>query len=317
MLQKHTKNFLKIGFLLFLILTSWKIFFHSKDRELRFENQSKIITLSDNGLESRIKTNAQTVDNFLAEQKIAISEHDEVLPNIIHSILPGENIKIRRAMQIKIVADGKKIESYTLANNLITVLNENHVALGRLDKTTPDKNGLLADKLEIIVTRINVEEKIIPEDIAYKVITKLDKELGWREKKIEIEGENGIREIKFKITYKDGKEVSRIILDKNITKEPIVRVETQGTLVKTGTAKKGQGTWYAFKGGLFAASTTIPRGGYAKVTNTANGKSVMVQINDYGPQGKGRIIDLDKVAFQKIAAIGAGVIGVKVEEVLN
>ena len=58
-------------------------------------------------------------------------------------------------------------------------------------------------------------------------------------------------------------------------------------------------------------------GSYAKVTNTANGKSVIVQINDRGPFGPGRIIDLDKVAFAKIASIGAGVIGVKVEEVLN
>jgi rare lipoprotein A len=70
-------------------------------------------------------------------------------------------------------------------------------------------------------------------------------------------------------------------------------------------------------GGLFAASTTIPKGSFAKVTNLANNKSIVVQINDYGPQGKGRIIDLDKVAFQKIASIGAGVVGVKVEEVLN
>jgi rare lipoprotein A len=68
---------------------------------------------------------------------------------------------------------------------------------------------------------------------------------------------------------------------------------------------------------MFAASTTIAKGNYARVTNTASGKSIIVQINDYGPQGKGRVIDLDKVAFQKIASLGAGVIGVKVEEVLN
>ena len=123
--------------------------------------------------------------------------------------------------------------------------------------------------------------------------------------------------MKYKITYKDGKEISRVVLERNITKDPVTEVETQGTYVKTGNAQRGQGTWYSYQGGLFAASTTIPRGGYARVTNTANGKSVMVQINDYGPQGKGRVIDLDKVAFQKIASIGAGVIGVKVEEVLN
>ncbi len=37
--------------------------------------------------------------------------------------------------------------------------------------------------------------------------------------------------------------------------------------------------------------------------------------NDRGPFVQGRIIDLDKVAFEKIASLGAGVITVKVEEI--
>jgi uncharacterized protein YabE (DUF348 family) len=316
-MPSHLKLLLKITLLVFMILLLWKLFYHPQKRELLFENTLKTVAISDNGLELDVNTSAQTVDNFLAEQKIPLFEHDEIMPDRSSTLFAGENIKIRRAVKIKIVVDGKKIENYTLANTIAAALDENDVTLGRLDKTTPAINGLLENNLEITVTRINVEEKIIPEDIAFKTTEKTDSKLSWREKKTEIKGENGIREVKYKITYKNSKEVSRVILEKRITKEPVAEVVTQGTYVKTGNAKKGQGTWYAFKGGLFAASTTIPRGGYAKVTNTANGKSVMVQINDYGPQGKGRIIDLDKVAFQKIASLGAGVIGVKVEEVLN
>jgi rare lipoprotein A len=58
-------------------------------------------------------------------------------------------------------------------------------------------------------------------------------------------------------------------------------------------------------------------GSYVKVTNTANGKSVIVKINDRGPFGGGRIIDLDKVAFQEIASLGQGVAQVKMEEITN
>jgi len=53
------------------------------------------------------------------------------------------------------------------------------------------------------------------------------------------------------------------------------------------------------------------------VTNTDNGKAVIVVINDRGPFGNGRIIDLDKVAFEQIADIGAGVANVKVEAIIN
>lgn len=315
--MRFIKFFLKFLFLVLLFLILSKVFFNSPKRELSFENKAQIITLLDNNLELKLETTAKTVDNLLKEQKINLSQQDEIIPNKSSLLFSGINIKIRRAVKIKILVDGKKIENYTLANKLSTVLQENSVTLGRLDKITPGLNGLVENNLEITVTRINVEEKSIPAEIEFKTITKTDSKLGWREKKTEVAGEKGTREIKYKITYKDGKEISRVVLEKKVTKEPSTEIIMQGTYVKTGTAKKGQGTWYAFKGGLFAASTTIARGSYARVTNTANGKSVIVQINDYGPQGKGRIIDLDKIAFAKIASLGAGVIGVKVEEVLN
>ncbi|GGP98765.1 septal ring lytic transglycosylase RlpA family protein [Shewanella ulleungensis] len=64
-----------------------------------------------------------------------------------------------------------------------------------------------------------------------------------------------------------------------------------------------------------AAHKTLPFGANVKVTNIANGKSVIVNINDRGPFVKGRIIDLSKSAFSSISNISAGVIEVKIEVV--
>jgi len=62
-------------------------------------------------------------------------------------------------------------------------------------------------------------------------------------------------------------------------------------------------------------------GRFYKVTNLDNGKSVIVRHNDFGPNKKlhekGRIIDLSKGAFEKIADLKKGIIRVKVEEVSN
>ena len=280
-------------------------------------NVNKLIMVNDNGLNFEVRTSAKTIEDFLKENNILLKPYDQVLPEKEARLLPGINIRIRHALKIKITVDGKTITNYTLENNIGSVVQENNIQLGRLDKVSPDINSLPQDNLSIIITRINVEEKIIPEDIDFKIVSKNDPKLGWREKKISQIGEKGIREVTYRITYKNGKEISRVALTKNVTKEPVSEINVQGTYMELGKANRGQGTWYAWKGGLFAASTTIPKGSYAKVTNLANGKSVVVQINDYGPQGKGRIIDLDKVAFAKIASLGAGVIGVKVETILN
>lgn len=309
--------------LFFLLIFSILIFviyrnFFPKIRSFAPEqNFFKIITLKEDGLIYTLSTQEKTVANFLEKNQIILGEFDQIIPEKDMPIFSGSQIELRRALKVNFAVDGKNIPGYALARNIRDVISENNIVLSRLDQIVPSLNSLPTDNLKIVITRINVEEKIIPEDINFKTIAKNDSKLGWREKKIEQKGEKGIKEVKYKITYKNGKEISRVILEKNVTREPLSEIVIQGTYMKLGKAANGQGTWYAYQGGLFAASTTIPRGNYAKVTSTANGKSVIVQINDYGPQGKGRVIDLDKVAFAKIAPLGAGVIGVKVEEILN
>jgi uncharacterized protein YabE (DUF348 family) len=315
------KGFLKkIVFLVLISLLGWFIFklvtTPSRPTARNFSGE-KSVFLADNGLAFESRTSTSKIEDFLKEKNIVLQEKDEVIPPKNALLVSGQNIFIRRAVKIKIIVDGKTTENYTLASSVRDAILENNITLGRLDQSVPDFNSLPANNLKIVITRINVEEKIETEAIPFKTTEKTDAKLSWREKKIEQPGEKGEREVKYKITYKNGKEISRIILEKKITQDPITEIVIKGTYMELGKAAKGQGTWYAWKGGLFAASTTIPKGTFVKVTNLANSKTVVVEINDYGPQGKGRIIDLDKVAFAKIASLGAGVIGVKVERILN
>lgn len=62
-----------------------------------------------------------------------------------------------------------------------------------------------------------------------------------------------------------------------------------------------------------AAHKTLPFGTIVRVTNLANGDYVDVKINDRGPYGAGRIIDLSSSAFKEISWLGAGVVNVQVE----
>jgi D-alanyl-D-alanine endopeptidase (penicillin-binding protein 7) len=84
----------------------------------------------------------------------------------------------------------------------------------------------------------------------------------------------------------------------------------------TNTLTVGTASWYKYKNGLFTASPDFAQGSVLRVTNLDNGKSVDVTVNDYGPERASypnRVVDLDYVAFQKIAATSAGVINVKIE----
>ena len=60
-------------------------------------------------------------------------------------------------------------------------------------------------------------------------------------------------------------------------------------------------------------------GGEYRVTNIMNGKSVVVRHNDFGPNktlyNRGRIVDLSKGAFSKIAELKSGIIQIKIEKI--
>jgi len=67
---------------------------------------------------------------------------------------------------------------------------------------------------------------------------------------------------------------------------------------------------------LSAAHTLLPLPSYARVTNVANGKSVVVRVNDRGPFHEDRLIDLSYAAAHRIGIIGQGSAVVEVEAII-
>lgn len=64
---------------------------------------------------------------------------------------------------------------------------------------------------------------------------------------------------------------------------------------------------------MTAAHKTLPFGSLVRVTNTRNGRTVIVRINDRGPFIKGRVIDLSRGAAERIGLVRTGVGVVRVE----
>lgn len=80
----------------------------------------------------------------------------------------------------------------------------------------------------------------------------------------------------------------------------------------------GTASWYSYKGGDFAASPDFAKGSIIRVYNLSNNKFVDVTINDWGPERTkhpDRVIDLDKVAFKKIASTSDGLVKVRIEPI--
>lgn len=94
--------------------------------------------------------------------------------------------------------------------------------------------------------------------------------------------------------------------------------------------QRGIGSWYGKKfhgqktssGELYdmykmtAAHPTLPIPSYARITNIANGKQVIVRVNDRGPFHSDRVIDLSYTAALKLGYLGKGSGQLEVERLL-
>jgi rare lipoprotein A len=63
------------------------------------------------------------------------------------------------------------------------------------------------------------------------------------------------------------------------------------------------------------AHRSLPLGTTLRVTNLANGRSVIVRVNDRGPFTRGRILDMSLAAAREIAMVGPGHARVRLEVV--
>ena len=110
------------------------------------------------------------------------------------------------------------------------------------------------------------------------------------------------------------------VMGKNYT--PMTRLapyKARGTATWYGRRYHGQQTSSGEIYDMYqmtAAHTTLPIPSYARITNLATDKSIVVRINDRGPFHSDRLIDLSYTAAYKLRLLGGGQALVEVETIL-
>ena len=68
---------------------------------------------------------------------------------------------------------------------------------------------------------------------------------------------------------------------------------------------------------MTAAKWDVPFDSLWRVTNLANGREIVVRVNDRGPSRrlKGRVIDLSRGAYRRLAGLETGLTRVRIERV--
>ena len=260
-------------------------------------------------------TDQKTVRGALGELGMTAT-HGFVNPHPDFPLKNGLTITYREERQVRIHTSKGLYEGRTVADTVAGALWENGVALGMLDRTIPAAYANINTTETIQYIKIEEVDRVERVPIPFRTIMHNNPEMRYGRSRVLKGGVEGVREETIRLRFENGTQTSRRVLAKKTIAEPIPQEKEIGTKIEIGRVQEGLASWYAFKGGNFAASTMFPRGTFLRVTELVSGKVAMVEVNDYGPTGPGRVIDLDAVVFKKLAPLWRGVWPVKVEEIL-
>lgn len=243
-----------------------------------------------------------------------VETHDE-------TVSQGITIDVSEPVKVILVDAGNEREIETLAATVNDLLYEQKIGLAATDQISPPLGGFLGEGLRISIDRIVDLEITETSEIPYEIKLEYDPEVFYGQEAIVEAGIPGKKEQTFLITYKNGVEIRRRLLEEKILERPKIELRKFGTKIEVEETREGRASWYATKkclspvGGC-AAHPFYSLGRYVRVTSLSSDKTIIVQINDRGPDlsvHPDRVIDLDSTAFKALAPLGTGTIAVKVE----
>ncbi|MCA1833761.1 MAG: ubiquitin-like domain-containing protein [Actinomycetota bacterium] len=277
--------------------------------------RAKEVTIILDGKPRRIVTTALTIEQVLADLNVRRGLRDFVGPSRSSRVSAGMTVIYREAVGIMVQHDGKTDRVITNAPDVGTVLREMGVRLGARDLVRPVAGAYPVAKMVVRVMRVGDHLESQELSIAYPTIYRrvLNQEYGTT-RTIQ-EGRSGVRLMRYRSTYVDGRRVKRRLLNADVVRPPAPRIVGVGAGFPGCACKRGSSTgdatWYNADG-LTAAHPWLPFGTVVRVENLATGAWVNVIIRDRGPYGAGRIIDLSDGAFARIARLSKGIVRVKI-----
>lgn len=114
---------------------------------------TKQVVLDDDGYRVEIKTFDSSVEQLLDRYEITLGPGDEITPSIEEALQDNTEIKITRAMEVSVVADGHKEVLHVTGGTVSEVIEKANVSLGEHDIISYSLNEQVKPFDSIEVTR--------------------------------------------------------------------------------------------------------------------------------------------------------------------
>lgn len=285
------------------------------------------VTVDLDGRTRTVRTTRRTASRLLPELAVA--------PNALVTSAPerlgaGSTVVVRTPRPVTLQVDGEARSLSATALTVRELLAAEAVALGPNDEVSPVLDAGLTDGLRVRVTRLAAGQRTTLVSVPFREERRNDPNLDVGQTRVVRAGTVGQNRVVYAVTLRDGVEAGRSVVRTEVVRSPVSRIVAVGTRPVarrspaprtataapvpsvTGRSETGQGSHYAFTTAS-CAHKTLPFGTVVRITNLNTGAVASCTIRDRGPFGPGRILDMSKDTFSRLAPLSQGVIPVRID----
>ena len=191
---------------------------------------------------SVITTRRDSVGQFFAESKIALSEYDNMNVKNYNAVEDGMSITIERGVPVTLkTAEGEKTVGVTSTTVSEAAAELGYDLSGDEYETDSALDAPVSKGSVITVKKITYEDVSFDEEIPFDERSVNDDSMLVGQTSVVSEGECGIRQKVYRVRYIDGVEDYGVQISESITKQPVDRVIAYGTLEKAVNVKETKG----------------------------------------------------------------------------
>ena len=274
----------------------------------------KTITVVIDGKETKITTFKKTLDKALAEKNIKLGSKDKIDTALDSKVVNKETVTIKRAINVKVAVDDKELDILSSEEDVDSMLKAEGIALREQDKLSLAKDTKLVEGMKLDVIRVDTKVLEDTEAIAFSTVVKTNSGMPNTQKQVIQEGQEGQKKTTISITYENGKEVFRKILNNVVAKKPTDKIIVQGTyplmpvnrggeVMPHSKVLKVRATAYSPTGGATSAYTATGR----KATRNSDGYSTIAVDPSVIPYGTKLFVQ--GYGFAIAADTGSAIVG--------
>lgn len=171
---------------------------------------------------------ADTVAEVFAEIGIS-TENCQIDYSLSAPVENGMIINVAGAKTVILNADSTSSTISAIGSTVADVISFAGISLDGDDYVEPALDTAIEDGMEITVYRVTVKTETRKETIKFSTETKQNSDMDTGTSEIEVAGQNGEKQVEYRVTYINGREASKEELSSTVTKEPVTEVKVVGT----------------------------------------------------------------------------------------